>query len=105
MAQADSRTWSLTSSAAAYIYDTFRVSDEKAQELARGMVETISEHGGDPAGFTSDTLKELIEKHLGDHLEWRDEAKKQAAAQRQRSKVDAYHAYIDAQRPSPFKKW
>lgn len=105
MAQADSRIWSLTSSAAAHIYDTFRVTDAKAQELAQGMVDTISGHGGDPAGFTSDALNELIEKHLGDHFEWRDEAKKQAAAQRRQSKVDAYQAFLDAQRPSPFKKW
>ena len=105
MAGEESKLWSLTHSAASYIHDTFRITEADAVEAARGLMDLISAKGGDPASFTSDELRELMERQLWDRYEWRDDAKKDAATQRRKAKVDAYNSFLDAQRPSPLKKW
>lgn len=94
---------SLLSRAAFHIRETFVVTDQEAEEEARGLLDLIEAKGGTPDDWS--VVDDLIQKDLGSRLQWRREADKAAAARRRADTVSAYNAHLDAIRPSWSKKW
>jgi hypothetical protein len=100
-----SKLSALVSLASGYIHETFVVTPEQASAAARGLVELIDSQGGDAAAFDIEELKRLIDKDLGKRYEWKHMGRKEAAIKRNNQTVEAYNAYLDSNRKSPFKKW
>ena len=84
------------------ILSTFQVSGSEADELAQGILSLVEAHSGDPSKL--DHFSKIVQTY-GDQLSWRSEKQRLAWLDRKQQAVDGYHAFLDRQRNSPFKKW
>jgi hypothetical protein len=95
----------LRSSGAIFIFKTFVVSVEQANDLAAGYVDLIDAKGGDVNAFSVTSFNELITKQLQSKYQWKDLGAKAAWEKEKQDGVDGYNGYINAGKNPLFKKW
>ena len=88
----------LISDIAVYIFNTFKVSVQQANERATGIKALISARGGEPDNFSSLELKELVTRHLKDTYEWKDTSTRNKWEAKQKKKVESYNQFISSKR-------
>ena len=89
--------------AASLIRETFVVTDEQAEDEARGLLDFIESKGGVPNDWG--VVREQVLDDLGLRLPWRKAEEKAAVDKRRTDTVAAYNAHLDTIRPSWSKKW
>ena len=93
MSTSESRIALMSSRTASHIQHLFVVAPEQSVQEAHEILSLIESKGGDCTNWV--VVSDLIEKQLGNRLEWRRASDKLAAAKDREDTVASYTAYLN----------